>query len=76
MAIRVKTIQNISNQAIEIIHQVGDPDNVAGDIPYASTGMLRIQPGGETTVEEARIDVGQLANLSKKNLIAVTDGLV
>ena len=76
MAIRVKTIQNVSNQAIEVITQVGDVDNAAGDIPYTSTGMQRIAPGGEVTIEEARLDLGQLENLRSKNLIKVTDGLV
>lgn len=76
MAVRTKTIQNISNQIIEIISEVGDVDNAAGDIPYTTTGMLRLIPGSEFTIEEARVDLGQLANLQSKQLIAVTDGLV
>ena len=76
MAVRTKTIQNVSNQIIEIMSQVGDADNAAGDIPYTNTGMLRLTPGSELTIEEARVDLGQLANLQAKQLIAVTDGLV
>lgn len=76
MAIRVKTIQNISNQVIDVLHQVGDADNAAGDVPYTRTGTLRIMPSTEVTIEEARINIGQLQNLEGKNLIKVTDGLV
>ena len=75
MATRTKIIQNASNQTIDILHQVGDVDNVAGDIPYTSTGMLKLIPGSSTTVEESRIDLGQLANLRAKGLINVSDGL-
>lgn len=76
MAIRVKTIQNISNQTIEVLHESGDADNAAGDINYTSTGMLRIGPGASVTVEEARLDLGQLENLSAKNLIKVSSSLI
>lgn len=76
MAIRVKIIQNVSNQAIEILHQQGDVDNAAGDVPYAKTGMLRIMPTKQVTIEEARVNLGQLKNLEAKNLLKVTDSLV
>jgi len=76
MSIRTKLIQNVSNQAIEILHQQGDADNAAGDIPYSTTGMLKIMPGSSIQIEEARIDLGQLQNLEGKNLIKVSSGLV
>jgi len=76
MAIRVKTIQNISNQSIDILCQAGDTDNAAGDIPYARTGMLKIPSGGEITIEAIRVDDGQLKTLAKKDLLKITDGLV
>lgn len=76
MAIRVKTIQNISNQVIEVLYKEGDADNAAGDIPYLKSGMLKIPPDTQTTIEEARVDLGQLQNLEGKNLLRVTDGLV
>lgn len=75
MTIRTKIIQNVSQQAVGILHQEGDSDNSAGDIPYSTTGMLKLIPGTSTTVEEARIDIGQLANLQAKGLIKVTNGL-
>lgn len=76
MAIRVKTIQNISNQTIEVLHESGDAANAAGDINYTSTGMLRIGPGASVTIEEQRLDLGQLENLAGKNLIRVSSGLL
>ena len=76
MAIRTKTIQNVSNQAIEFLYKQGDASNAAGDIPTTKSGMLRIASGTETTIEEARIDIGQLQNLEGKNLIKVSDGLI
>ena len=76
MAIRVKVIQNVSNQVIEILHQTGDIVNAAGDVPYTKTGMLRIMPTKQVTIEEARIDLGQLQNLEAKNLLKVTDSVV
>ena len=76
MSIRTKTIQNVSQQAIDILHQEGDVDNAAGDIAYSTTGMLKLMPGSSTTIEEARIDIGQLKNLESKGLIRVADGLV
>ena len=76
MAIRTKTIQNVSQQAIDILHQEGDVDNAAGDIPYSATGMLKLMPGSSSQIEEARIDIGQLQNLQAKGLIRVVDGLV
>jgi len=75
MAIRVKIIQNVSQQIIEILYGQGDVDNAVGSIPYSKTGMLRLMPGTSTTIEEARIDIGQLQNLEGKNLIKVVDGL-
>ena len=75
MAIRVKTIQNVSQQAVSIIHQEGDVA-AAGSIPASSTGSLRIMPGSSTTIEESRIDLGQLQNLQSRNLIKMVDGLI
>ena len=72
MAIPVVVIANVSNQSIKILHEAGDPSNAAGDVASQTSGMLEIPPGRSVTIEEQRLDLGQLENLEAKNLIQTT----
>lgn len=76
MAIRVVQIQNVSIQAIDILHEAGDAVNRAGGVPYQSSGMLKVLPSTKIIIEEARIDQGQLSNLESQNLIRVTRSVI
>jgi len=75
MSIPVTAIQNVSNQTIEILHEVGDPTNSAGDVSTQSTGMMKIPAGRKVTIETSRLDLGQLANLEAKNLIKTSNSV-
>ncbi len=75
MAIKISVIENISNQSIGILYESGDPNNAAGDVAATDTGILGIRPNKKISIETSRIDIGQLSNLSEKNLIKVTNTL-
>ena len=72
MAIPVVVITNVSNQSIKVLHEAGDPTNAAGDVAAQASGMLEIPPGRRVTIEQQRLDLGQLENLESKNLIQTT----
>jgi len=71
MATRVTTITNISTQTIPILLNAIDLDKAAAtsDIDPTRAEQLSIAPGAELVIETQRIDIGQLEQLQRKNLI-------
>lgn len=72
MAVPVVEIHNVSNQRILIAYEAGDVNNAAGDVAATKSGTLGIPEGNQVTIEEQRVDLGQLENLRAQNLISFT----
>lgn len=72
MSTPVVTIQNVSCQVINVACQRGDATTAAGDVDITVSGVLPIQPHKQMTVEQNRINIGQLANLKARGVIKYT----
>jgi hypothetical protein len=70
-SIPVYVLGNGSHQPVSINYQAGDAAAV-GDVPQTSHGLLTISPGKKVTIEQSRVNYGQLHNLAVQNLLTVS----
>lgn len=69
--VSIVTITNISSQVINVLYgeipaaQTAQASNFA----YTEAGQFAIAPGASTTIEQNRVDLGQLASFRTKGLI-------
>jgi hypothetical protein len=74
MAAALTTITNLSKQTVPIlINEIAlDKANSASGVPPAQASQMHIAPGAQVTIETKRVDVGQLEQLRRKNLLSFT----
>lgn len=68
----VYILGNNSHQPTSINYQVGTAAAV-GDVAQTAHGLLTISPGKKVTIEQNRVNFGQLHTLAAANLLTVTD---
>jgi uncharacterized protein YcfL len=76
MTIPVYVLGNNSQQPVSINYQaLGINDSAAGGtdvVASTSHGLLTIAPGKKVTIEQSRVNYGQIHILASQNLITVT----
>ena len=68
----VYVISNGSHQPVSVNFQAGE-EAAVGDVPQTSHGLLTISPGKKVTIEQARVNYGQLHTLAAQNSLTVTE---
>lgn len=68
----VFVIGNNSHQPVSINYQAGD-EAAVGTIPQLSHGLLTIIPGKSVTIEQTRVNYGQIHTLVSQNLLTLTE---
>ena len=65
------TINNISNQIINVLYGeiAATQSSPTSGFHYTMAGLFAIAPGASATIEQNRIDLGQLSAFRTKNLI-------
>jgi hypothetical protein len=78
LSVRTLTINNNSNQLITLNYGSIDPILNVTEIHHQRSGVLHIKPKTQITIEENRIDRGQVDNIAtlEGGLISVQEGLV
>lgn len=69
MIINVVSLKNVSAQTVPLIVLAGDPDQNPSGFDFEASGILPVLSGRVLTIEEDRIDFGQLLNLRNLHLI-------
>lgn len=71
MATNLVTITNISAQVVPIIIDsvLASLASASSDIAASRTEPVALAPGAGMTIEQSRVDAGQLEQLAKKRLI-------
>ena len=75
-SVRTVTIDNVSAQLVNINYSAINVALSVTDVPYQKSGTLTIPSKAQVTIEQNRIDAGQLENLEDLGLIKTTDGLI
>jgi hypothetical protein len=68
----VYILGNNSNQPTSVNYQAGTAAAV-GDVAQTAHGLLTILPGKKVTIEQNRVNFGQLHTLAASNLLTMTD---
>jgi hypothetical protein len=69
----VYVIGNNSHQPVSVNYQAG-AEAAVGDVPQTAHGLLTIVPGKKVTIEQSRVNFGQLHTLASNNLLTMTEG--
>lgn len=72
VAIRTVKITNVSTQAVNVMYSNIDAAKSVTSVAAADAGSLTILPARNVTIEQSRVDMGQLEAMRNRGLIVFT----